>query len=344
MHNQAIVNLFGGHQPLCLSFDSTQGQTIYNLKERIHDVTRVDIVDQRISSMGGRPLTDDHVMFNEDSTVIFNLSLGLLGGKGGFGSMLRAQGGRMNAQKTTNFEACRDLQGRRIRTVNETKKLQEELDALPEREKEKRERLQKKIEEGLKGVEQKKYRFDDTQFLEDREQMVESVKNAVGSLLKQQKKKKVAAVSVSMFDDDDDEEDDDDDELVDADNEEPPTKKQKQEESSSTTVKKDKGKGKATASSTEKATGEAAGSESDDDEEDSKKVLSEFLETNYDEYDSEDDEDFEEGDESSEEEEELEEDFEAEEEDEDDTPKAAAGSSSSKGKGKQTGKRKQRDE
>ena len=122
MHNQAIVNLFGGHSPLCLSFDSSQEQTVFHLKERIHDLTRLDMCDQRISSMGGRPLDDDHVMFNENSTVILNLSLGLLGGKGGFGSMLRAQGGRMNAQKTTNFEACRDLQGRRIRTVNETKK------------------------------------------------------------------------------------------------------------------------------------------------------------------------------------------------------------------------------
>ncbi|KAI9275743.1 Sde2 N-terminal domain-containing protein [Phascolomyces articulosus] len=120
MH-QAIVNLCGGHAPLCLDFD--QDHTIHDLKQRIHTITQVDMGHQSISTLGGRILTDDDLMFNQqEETAIFNMSLRLLGGKGGFGSMLRAQGGRMNAQKTTNFEACRDLQGRRIRTVNEAKK------------------------------------------------------------------------------------------------------------------------------------------------------------------------------------------------------------------------------
>ncbi|CAO3583505.1 unnamed protein product [Absidia cylindrospora] len=98
--------------------------------------------------------------------------------------MLRAQGGRMNAQKTTNFEACRDLQGRRIKSVNEAKRLEEELAALPKREQEKRERLEKKIEKALKEREPRKHLFDDHEFLDNREQMVEGVKNAVSGLLK----------------------------------------------------------------------------------------------------------------------------------------------------------------
>ena len=43
----------------------------------------------------------------------------ILGGKGGFGSMLRAIGARI--EKTTNHEACRDLSGRRMRDVNNEK-------------------------------------------------------------------------------------------------------------------------------------------------------------------------------------------------------------------------------
>ena len=123
MH-QAIVNLVGGHAPICLSFDQGQNATVHDLKEHITTLTKVNTANQSISTMGGRLLTDDALMFNEqqEGPAIFNMSLRLLGGKGGFGSMLRAQGGRMNAQKTTNFEACRDLQGRRIRTVNEAKK------------------------------------------------------------------------------------------------------------------------------------------------------------------------------------------------------------------------------
>ena len=41
------------------------------------------------------------------------------GGKGGFGSMLRAIGAQI--EKTTNREACRDLSGRRMRDVNNEK-------------------------------------------------------------------------------------------------------------------------------------------------------------------------------------------------------------------------------
>jgi len=39
----------------------------------------------------------------------------LLGGKGGFGSLLKFQGGMDLKKKTTNFDACRDLTGRRLR-------------------------------------------------------------------------------------------------------------------------------------------------------------------------------------------------------------------------------------
>ena len=46
----------------------------------------------------------------------------LRGGKGGFGSQLRAAGGRMSSQKTSNNDSCRDLSGRRLSTIKEAKK------------------------------------------------------------------------------------------------------------------------------------------------------------------------------------------------------------------------------
>lgn len=47
----------------------------------------------------------------------------LIGGKGGFGSMLRAQGGKMSAGKNKdNNDSCRDLNGRRLSTMKEAKK------------------------------------------------------------------------------------------------------------------------------------------------------------------------------------------------------------------------------
>jgi len=53
--------------------------------------------------------------------------LNLDGGKGGFGSMLRALGKHMNVKSgdDANFDACRDINGRRLRHVNSEKKLTE---------------------------------------------------------------------------------------------------------------------------------------------------------------------------------------------------------------------------
>jgi hypothetical protein len=44
------------------------------------------------------------------------------GGKGGFGSQLRAAGGRMSSGKATNTDSCRDLSGRRLSTIKEAQK------------------------------------------------------------------------------------------------------------------------------------------------------------------------------------------------------------------------------
>ena len=63
----------------------------------------------------GKVLEDQDVFAHDDTIEI--IAGGLPGGKGGFGSMLRALGNQI--QKTTNKEACRDLSGRRLRDINE---------------------------------------------------------------------------------------------------------------------------------------------------------------------------------------------------------------------------------
>jgi len=62
---------------------------------------------------------EDHA----SSLVSLRLSPRIRGGKGGFGSQLRAAGGRMSSQKTSNNDSCRDLSGRRLSTIKEAKKL-----------------------------------------------------------------------------------------------------------------------------------------------------------------------------------------------------------------------------
>lgn len=61
--------------------------------------------------------------------------LRLVGGKGGFGALLRGLG--RDGSKTVNQDACRDLQGRRLRYSNAEKKLQDWQDQAHEREMEK---------------------------------------------------------------------------------------------------------------------------------------------------------------------------------------------------------------
>lgn len=56
---------------------------------------------------------------SDDREIVVRSHVRVLGGKGGFGSMLRAIGAQI--EKTTNREACRDLSGRRMRDVNNEK-------------------------------------------------------------------------------------------------------------------------------------------------------------------------------------------------------------------------------
>ncbi len=85
---------------------------------------------------GGRLLTDDKPLrdygIETDSTL--HLVGQLLGGKGGFGSLLRGAG---RAILTDNVDACRDLSGRRLRQANAEKRLAEWAAEARERELEK---------------------------------------------------------------------------------------------------------------------------------------------------------------------------------------------------------------
>lgn len=94
------------------------------------------------ATVHGRLIADDFDLTAFDNVV--RVFTKLVGGKGGFGSMLRAIGAQI--EKTTNREACRDLSGRRLRDINEEKRLRKWLDGQEDREREAAERKQRKIE------------------------------------------------------------------------------------------------------------------------------------------------------------------------------------------------------
>jgi len=103
----------------------------------------------------------------------------LRGGKGGFGSMLRAIGAQI--EKTTNREACRDLSGRRLRDINEEQRLKKWIAEQADREREAVEKKKKKLE---KLSQEPKHEFVDEKYDKDRSEMVHKVHSAVEEGLK----------------------------------------------------------------------------------------------------------------------------------------------------------------
>lgn len=100
-----------------------------------------------------------------DNTTV-TATLRLRGGKGGFGSMLRAIGAQI--EKTTNREACRDLSGRRLRDINEEKRLKDFISKKAEREREMMEKRKQKFQ-ALKNT--PKHMFQDESYFHQREEI-----------------------------------------------------------------------------------------------------------------------------------------------------------------------------
>ncbi|KAM7394856.1 hypothetical protein PAMP_021634 [Pampus punctatissimus] len=124
--------------------------------------------------------------------VVYHLEPRLCGGKGGFGSMLRALGAQI--EKTTNREACRDLSGRRLRDVNHEKEMAEWLKKQAEREAEKEqrrlERLQRKLAEP-------KHQFTDSEYQQQCHDLSERLEDSVLKGLQVSSSSQVKANNVS---------------------------------------------------------------------------------------------------------------------------------------------------
>merc|ERR1712243_313286 len=108
---------------------------------------------------------------------------GLLGGKGGFGSLLRAIGAQI--QKTTNHEAMRDLSGRRQRDVNNEQRVRDYAAKQGEREREKKEAKMTKLQRLVDR--ENKHEFSDPQYDKVRSETEEKVHDAMEAAMKAMK-------------------------------------------------------------------------------------------------------------------------------------------------------------
>jgi len=131
----------------------------------------------------------------EDSFLPLRLSAGLCGGKGGFGSQLRAAGGRMSSRKKRNQGeqngSSRTLDGRRVRTVTEAKALAEYLAIKPEMDKKEREEKRKRWEDIVQSTDARKAEILngskgklDGEWVEAKEEAADKAREAILAALK----------------------------------------------------------------------------------------------------------------------------------------------------------------
>ncbi|XP_054432441.1 splicing regulator SDE2 [Pteronotus mesoamericanus] len=120
----------------------------------------------------------DGLLVDTSDTVrhgaVYSLEPRLRGGKGGFGSMLRALGAQI--EKTTNREACRDLSGRRLRDVNHEKAMAEWVKQQAEREAEKE---QKRLERLQRKLTEPRHCFTNPDYLQQCHEMAERLEDSV---------------------------------------------------------------------------------------------------------------------------------------------------------------------
>jgi hypothetical protein len=133
-----------------------------------------------------------------DTFIPLRLTVPLCGGKGGFGSILRAQGGRMSSRKKQSGEqqhgSSRNLDGRRLRTVAEAKALADYLAAKPDLEKKERDEKRKRWEDIVASTERKREDLArgerqarlDGKWVEEKEEVERKSREAVEKMLMMQ--------------------------------------------------------------------------------------------------------------------------------------------------------------
>ncbi|KAI0602214.1 telomere stability and silencing-domain-containing protein [Biscogniauxia sp. FL1348] len=151
------------------------------------------ISNKQLSAHSTQTISD--LCDTDDDFVSLRLSLPLCGGKGGFGSQLRAAGGRMSSKKKKNQgdenASSRNLDGRRLRTVNEAKALAEYLAIKPEMEQKEKEKRRARWQQIVDAAEEREHEIKnstkgrlDGKWVEDKEEASERTREAVLAAMK----------------------------------------------------------------------------------------------------------------------------------------------------------------
>ncbi|KAI1381498.1 telomere stability and silencing-domain-containing protein [Hypoxylon crocopeplum] len=199
--NVFVTTFSGLGLPPTLSFPVPPTTTYSDLHHRIED--RLPQTESRLilTTISNKQLlsTSRELVSNlcdtDDAFVSLRLSLPLCGGKGGFGSQLRAAGGRMSSKKKRNRGdengSSRNLDGRRLRTVNEAKALAEYLAIKPEMEQKEKEKRRARWQQIVDAADEREHEIKnstkgrlDGKWVEDKEEASERTREAVLAAIK----------------------------------------------------------------------------------------------------------------------------------------------------------------
>lgn len=195
--NVLLTSFPGLNVPSTLALPLPASTSITELRESLHN--RIPAINDRliITTISNKQLPtrsdapiSEFLSSPQDAFLSLRLSVPLCGGKGGFGSQLRAAGGRMSSKRKKNQGenngSSRNLDGRRLRTVTEAKALAEYLAIKPEMDKKQKEDRRNKWEQIVALAEKREEEIKsgskgkvDGKWVEDKEEAGERTREAV---------------------------------------------------------------------------------------------------------------------------------------------------------------------
>jgi hypothetical protein len=200
--NVLLTSFPGLDLPATLALPLPADTPISQLQDRIYArlpahnnrLILTTISNKQLSRTSSAPISE-LLSSPQDDFLSLRLALPLCGGKGGFGSQLRAAGGRMSSKRKRNQGenngSSRNLDGRRLRTVNEAKALAEYLAIKPEMAKKEKEERRKRWEQVVELAERREAEIKsgnkgkvDGKWVEDKEEANERTREAVLAAMK----------------------------------------------------------------------------------------------------------------------------------------------------------------
>lgn len=201
MVNVLLTSFSGLGLPATLSFPVPSSILVAEMRSLLvdrlpqsdHRLIFTTTSNKELSASSSVRLSD--LLAHKDTILPIRLSIPLFGGKGGFGSQLRAAGGRMSSKRKRNQgdenSSNRNLDGRRLRTVAEAKALAEYLALKPEMEKKEKEARRKRWEQVVELAEKREEEIKngskgrvDGKWVGDKDEAGERTREAVVAAMK----------------------------------------------------------------------------------------------------------------------------------------------------------------